>query len=131
MLNNNNIKKSSNKSFGIVFFVVFLIISLWPMSHGESLRIWSLIISLIFLFLGILNSKILTPLNIIWLKFGELLGIVIAPIVMCILFFLVITPTGLIMKILGKDLLRNKFKKNDKSYWIKKEKIKSSMKQQF
>jgi len=130
-MSNNKINKSSNRKFGLLFFVVFLIISLWPITHGESLRFWSLIISLIFLFLGLLNSKILYPLNKIWLKLGELLGLVIAPIVMAVIFFAVITPTGLIMRMLGKDLLRNKINKSYKSYWIKKEKIKTSMKQQF
>ena len=131
MLNNIKIEKSTNRSFGLVFFIVFLIIGLWPLANEGSVRFWSLIIALIFLFLGILNSKILTPLNVLWSKFGELLGIVIAPIVMGIIFFLVVTPTGLIMKMLGKDLLRNKFEKEEKSYWIKKEKIKSTMRQQF
>lgn len=131
MPNNKKIEKSTNRSFGLVFFIVFLIIGLWPLAHEDSVRFWSLIIALIFLFLGILNSKILTPLNVLWSKFGELLSIVIAPIVMGIIFFLVVTPTGLIMKMLGKDLLRNKFQINNKSYWIKKEKNKSSMKKQF
>ena len=131
MLNNKKIEKSTNRSFGLVFFIVFLIIGLWPLANGGSVRFWSLIIALIFLFLGILNSKILTPLNVLWAKFGELLGIVIAPIVMSIIFFLVVTPTGLIMRIFGKDLLRNKFQINNESYWIKKEKNKSNMKKQF
>ena len=131
MLNNKKIEKSTNRSFGLVFFIVFLIIGLWPLANGGSVRFWSLIIALIFLFLGILNSKILTPLNVLWSKFGELLGIVIAPIVMGIIFFLVVTPTGLIMRMFGKDLLRNKFQINNESYWIKKEKNKSSMKKQF
>ena len=131
MLNNKKIEKSTNRSFGLVFFIVFLIIGLWPLANGSSVRFWSLIIALIFLFLGILNSKILTPLNVLWAKFGELLGIVIAPIVMGIIFFLVVTPTGLIMRMFGKDLLRNKFQINNESYWIKKEKNKSSMKKQF
>ena len=131
MLNNKKIEKSTNRSFGLVFFIVFLIIGLWPLANGGAVRFWSLIIALIFLFLGILNSKILTPLNVLWSKFGELLGIVIAPIVMGIIFFLVVTPTGLIMRMFGKDLLRNKFQINNESYWIKKEKNKSSMKKQF
>ena len=131
MQNNKKIEKSTNRSFGLVFFIVFLIIGLWPLANGGSVRFWSLIIALIFLFLGILNSKILTPLNVLWSKFGELLGIVIAPIVMGIIFFLVVTPTGLIMRMFGKDLLRNKFQINNESYWIKREKNKSTMKKQF
>ena len=129
-MKNNKIKIGSNKSFGIVFFTVFLIIAIWPLLNGYEIRYWSLIISIVFLFLGILNSKILTPLNKIWFKIGILLGNVISPIVMSIIFFLVVTPTSFIMKILGKDLLN--LKKNTKnSYWIKKQNQNSRMKNQF
>ena len=129
-MKNSKIKISSNKSFGIVFFTVFLIIAIWPLLNGYGIRYWSLIISIVFLLLGILNSKILTPLNKIWFKFGILLGNVIAPIVMGIIFFLVVTPTSFIMKILGNDLLN--LKKNTKnSYWIKKQNQNSRMKNQF
>ena len=129
-MKNNKIKISSNKSFGIVFFTVFLIIAIWPLLNGYEIRYWSLIISIVFLLLGILNLKILTPLNKIWFKIGILLGNVISPIVMSIIFFLVVTPTSFIMKILGKDLLN--LKKNTKnSYWIKKQNQNSRMKNQF
>ncbi len=129
-MKNNKIKIGSNKSFGIVFFTVFFIIAIWPLLNGYEIRSWSLIISIVFLFLGILNSKILTPLNKIWFKIGILLGNVISPIVMSIIFFLVVTPTSFIMKILGKDLLN--LKKNTKnSYWIKKQNQNSRMKNQF
>ena len=131
MPTNHKIKKSTNRSFGLVFFFVFLIIGFWPLLNEDSPRLWSLIISLVFLILGLLNSKILSPLNSIWFKFGELLGLVVSPIVMAIIYFLVVTPTGIIMKILGKDLLKIKLNKNIKSYWIEKEKIKSKMRQQF
>jgi len=127
----DKIKKSTNRNFGLVFFIVFLLIGFWPLFNENSPRMWSLIISVIFLILGLLNSKILTPLNSLWFKFGEFLGLIISPIVMAAIFFLVVTPTGIIMKILGKDLLKIKFQKNIKSYWIKKEKIKSTMRQQF
>ncbi len=129
-MENKNIKISSNRSFGIVFFLVFLIIGLWPMLSNGEMRIWSLVISIIFFILGILNSKILTPLNKIWFKFGIFLGNFIAPIIMGIVFFLVVTPIGILMKILKKDLINLK-KNNDKSYWIDKEDIKSKMKNQF
>jgi hypothetical protein len=99
---NNNIKVSSNRSFGIVFFVVFLFIALYPITYSEDIRIWSLIISFIFIILGLLNSKILTPLNKLWFKFGVILGKIISPIIMGIIFFLVVTPIGLIMKVLEK-----------------------------
>mgnify|MGYP001399168270 FL=1 len=126
----NDIKISSNRSFGIVFFVVFLIVSFYPLINDENIRYWSLYISLIFLILGLINSKILTPLNKIWFKFGIFLGKFISPIVMGIIFFLVVTPIGLIMKILKKDLLNLKFNK-DRSYWIEKTEPKSKMKNQF
>ena len=129
-MKNSKIKIGSNKSFGIVFFTVFLIIAVWPLLNGYEIRYWSLIISIVFLLLGILNSKILTPLNKIWFKFGILLGNVIAPIVMGIIFFLVVTPTAIIMKILRKDLLNLK-KNNKNSYWIEKQKQNSRMKKQF
>ena len=126
----NNIKISSNKSFGIVFFVVFLLIGLYPLIHDENIRIWSLIISCIFLVLGFLNSSILTPLNLLWFKFGILLGKLISPIIMGFVFFLLVTPIGLIMRLFKKDLLKLK-KNNAKSYWIERSINKSSMKNQF
>ncbi len=126
----NNIKTSSNRSFGIVFFVFFLIVSIFPIINDGNVRIWSVIVSLIFLILGLLNSSILSPLNKIWFKFGILIGNFISPIIMGIIFFAVVTPTSLIMKLLGKDLLG--LKKNDnKSYWIERSAIKSKMKNQF
>ena len=130
-MDNKNIKISSNKSFGLVFFGFFLIISIWPLIHGEELRIWSLFISIIFLLLGLFNSKILTPLNKAWFRFGIFLGNFIAPIIMGIVFFFVVTPTSLIMRLLGKNLLMLKKDKYTNTYWIKKNKYKSSMKNQF
>ena len=126
----DNIKISSNKSFGIVFFVIFLLIAIYPLTNGGDIRIWSGIISFIFLVLGLLNSSILTPLNKIWFKFGIILGKIISPVIMAIIFFLVVTPTGLIMRILRKDILNLKYNQN-KSYWIEKEGPKSKMKNQF
>ena len=125
-----NIKVSSNRSFGLVFFVVFLIIAIYPITKNAEIRLWSLITSLIFLFLGILNSNLLSPLNKIWFKFGLFLGRIISPIVMGFIFFFVVTPTSIIMKTFKKDLLRLKFN-NKKSYWIEKKQIKSKMKDQF
>ena len=129
-MQNKDIKLDSNRSFGIVFFVVFFIISIYPLINDNPIRLWSLILSLIFLILGLINSKILTPLNIIWMKFGMYLGIFISPIVMGIVFFLVVTPIGIIMRILRKDLLNLRMNKEN-SYWIEKDKIKSNMKNQF
>ena len=126
----NDIKISSNRSFGVVFFIVFLLIALYPLLNNNEIRLWSLIISVLFLILGILNSKILSPLNKIWFKFGLLLGKIISPIIMGVIFFLVVTPIGFIMKLLGKDLINLKFN-NKKSYWIEKSGPKSKMKNQF
>ena len=123
-------KISSNRSFGIVFFVVFLLIALYPLIYNGEIRIWSTIVSLIFLILGLLNSKILFPLNKLWFKFGILLGRLISPLIMGIIFFLLVTPIGLVMRLLGKDVLNLKYNKN-KSYWIEKNGPKSKMKNQF
>ena len=126
----DDLKISSNRSFGIVFFVVFLIIALYPIINNQEPRLWSLIISLIFLFLGLLNSKFLTPLNKLWFKFGIFLGNLISPIVMGLIFFSVITPISIIMKLSGKNLLNLK-KGSKETYWIKKSQLKSKMKNQF
>ena len=126
----DDIKIGSNRSFGIVFFIVFLLISLYPLINSQDIRLWSLFISFVFLFLGLINSKILNPLNKLWFKLGMFLGKIISPIIMGIIFFLVVTPTGLIMRILGKDLLNLKYNKKQ-SYWIEKNGPKSKMKNQF
>ena len=126
----DDIKISSNRSFGIVFFIVFLLIAFYPLINQGDIRIWSVLISLLFLFLGIINSKILTPLNKAWFKFGIYLGKIISPIVMGIIFFLVVTPIAFLMRMLKKDLLNLKYNKNS-TYWIEKNEPKSKMKNQF
>lgn len=127
---NMELKKSSNKSFGVVFFIVFIIIAFWPLLNHEAYRLWAIFLSLIFLILGLINSKLLTPLNILWFKFGILLGKIVSPLVMGIIFFVVVTPIALLMKLFKKDVLNLKFNKNN-SYWIEKDKQKSKMKNQF
>jgi len=129
-MKSSNIKIGSNKSFGIVFFLFFLVVSIFPLFKDGNIRIWSLVIAIIFLILGLLNSKILTPLNKTWFKFGILLGSFVSPIVMGIVFFAIVTPTSLIMRVFRKNLL-NLQKGNKKTYWIEKSKIKSNMKNQF
>ena len=124
-------KISSNRSFGFLFFIVFLAISLWPLKSQEDLRLWAFILALIFFVLGILNSKFLTPLNKLWMKFGIFLGSIISPFVMGVVFFMVVTPIGLIMRFLGKDLLRIKKSKFVSTYWISREKQNNTMKRQF
>ena len=124
-------EKTSVKSFGILFFLVFLIIGFWPKISGDEIRLWSIIISIIFLVLGLINSKVLVPLNRYWIKLGELLGKIIAPIVMLIIYFVIVTPIALLLKIFQKDILKIKFDKKLNSYWIKRDKDLGPMKNQF
>tara|TARA_Y100000992_G_scaffold292036_1_gene249088 strand:- start:929 stop:1300 length:372 start_codon:yes stop_codon:yes gene_type:complete len=122
---------STNKSFGIVFFIVFIIIGFYPfLIKGESVRYWSVTVSFIFLILGLTNSKVLSPLNKLWFKFGLFLGRIFSPIIMSFIFFFVVTPIAILMKLLKKDLLNLKFNNND-TYWIEKDEPKSKMKNQF
>jgi len=121
---------STNKSFGIVFFLFFLVVSIFPLFKDEDIRVWALIIAIIFLILGLLNSNVLTPINKMWFKFGILLGSFVSPLVMGIVFFVIVTPTSIIMRLLGKNLLNLK-RDNKKTYWIERSKIKSKMKNQF
>ena len=129
-MNNSKISIGTNRSFGVVFSIFFLIISLWPLKSGNELNLFLLLISAIFLLLGLTNSKLLSPLNIIWFKFGLFLGKIVSPIVMGIIFFFVVTPISLILKIFKKDVLNLK-KNNNNSYWIEKTGPKSKMKNQF
>ncbi len=124
-------KNSSNRSFGVVFFIVFFAIGVWPITKNFSPNYYLIIISLIFLILGIINSSLLTPLNKLWIKFGETLGKIIAPIVMAIVYFIILTPISLLVRAFGKDLLNIKFSKKIKSYWITKKKDLGSMNKQF
>ena len=127
---NSEKNKSTNRSFGIVFFTVFLIIGIYPMLNEGEVRLWSLIFSVIFLILGVLNSEFLTPLNKIWFKFGIFLGKIFSPLIMALIFFFIVTPIGLIMRFMGKDVLNLKFN-DSKSYWVEKKGPKSKMKNQF
>ena len=131
MTSNSKIKISSNRSFGLVFFVVFLIVALWPLKHEEDIRLWSLALSIIFFILGILNSKLLTPLNKLWFKFGIFLGSIVSPIIMGVVYFIVVTPTGVIMRLLGKDLLKTNKTKSASTYWMKRDTQHGTMKKQF
>ena len=126
----DEIKLGSNRSFGIVFFVVFLLIATYPLLNHGDIRLWSLLLSFIFLILGLVNSKILTPLNKLWFRFGIFLGKIISPLIMGLIFFVVVTPIGLIMRLLKKDILALKYSEQ-KSYWIEKTGPKSKMKNQF
>jgi len=127
---NEKINIGSNRSFGIVFFIVFVLIGLYPLINNGELRLWSITISLIFLILGLINSKLLTPFNRLWFKFGLLLGKVVSPLILGFIFFIVVTPTGILVRFFKKDLLNLKFN-SKKSYWIEKTGPKSKMKNQF
>ncbi len=129
-MRSKNINIPTNRNFGIVFFIVFIIIAIYPLFNNSDLRIWSLIISLIFLILGLINSKLLTPLNKLWFNFGIFLGKIMSPLIMGIIFFFVVTPIGLLMKLFQRDLLSLKFS-DKKTYWIEKNEPKSKMKNQF
>jgi len=124
-------EQSSEKSFGVVFSIVFLIVALYPLITSEGLRIWALVVSIIFFLLAFLAPKILVLPNKLWFKFGLLIGSIVAPIVMAFVYFVTVLPTGLIMRLLGKDLLKQKLDKNAKSYWIERKEPMGSMKNQF
>tara|TARA_B100001287_G_scaffold273091_1_gene275907 strand:+ start:186 stop:569 length:384 start_codon:yes stop_codon:yes gene_type:complete len=126
----SNIKIGSNRNFGVVFSIVFLLISLYPLLKSGDIRVWSLVVSIIFLILGIFNSKILLPFNKLWFNFGLLLGKFVSPLIMMIIFFFVVTPIGILMRLFRKDILNLKFN-NKETYWIEKNGPKSKMKNQF
>tara|TARA_B100001248_G_C27066974_1_gene312144 strand:+ start:43 stop:423 length:381 start_codon:yes stop_codon:yes gene_type:complete len=123
--------QNSNRSFGFLFFIVFLIVAIWPLKNGNELNLNFILVSIIFLFLGLINSKLLSPLNIAWIKLGEILGKIIAPIVMALVYFVILTPVSLIVRLFGKDLLGLKFLQNKETYWIKRKKNIGPMKKQF
>ena len=127
----SKIKMSSNRNFGLVFFIVFLILGFWPITNGGEIRIWLVVISLIFLVLGMMKSKLLTPLNKLWFKLGMMLGAIVAPVVMGAVFFLVVTPIGIVMRAMGKDLINKKHDKKKETYWITRKISIGSMKRQF
>ena len=123
--------KSSNRSFGLLFAFVFLIIAFWPLKNSGLINVYLVILSALFLLLSLLRPAILSPLNKIWVKFGEIIGIVVAPIVMGLIYFLILTPISILVRLFGKDLLNIKFLKNVNTYWIERKKNISSMKKQF
>jgi hypothetical protein len=128
MKNSLNIKRKDNIAFGLIFFVFFLIVGIYPLKTGEIIRIWSIILSAIFLITTIVKPDLFTSLNKIWIQFGILLGKIISPIVMGLVFFFVVTPMGFFVRLFKKDIMG--LKKSKSSYWInKKDKIQSMRKQ--
>ena len=124
-------EKFTEKSFGIVFSSVFLIVGLYPLINSAGLRIWALVISIIFFLLAFLAPKILALPSKLWFMFGLLIGSIVAPIIITLVYFVTVVPTGLIMRLLGKDLLKQKLDKDAKSYWIERKEPMGSMKNQF
>jgi hypothetical protein len=124
-----NINKKNNITFGILFFIFFLIIGLYPLISNEPIRIWSIILSSVFLIITTINPNLFALLNKLWIKFGILLGKIISPIIMGLVFFFVVTPTGIFVKILKKDVMG--LKREAPSYWITREDKVQSMKKQF
>lgn len=128
------IEPGSDRSFGVVFAFVFAFIGGWPLLGGEPLRQWAIGLAALFLFIAFIRPKTLHPLNVIWFRFGILLGRVVAPIVMAILYFVAVTPTAFVMRALGHDLLNLKTSKGAASYWVVRDPPdpeRNSMKNQF
>ena len=125
----NKVSKKNNINFGILFFVLFLIIGLYPLKSVGVIRIWSITLSLLFLIITIIKPNLFTYLNRLWIKFGILLGRIISPIVMGLVFFFVVTPIGVLVRILKKDVMG--LKRGASSYWINREDKLQSMKKQF
>lgn len=123
--------KINNRSFGVLFFIVFLVLGIYPFFKSDYLNFYFLSLSIPFLILGLLNAKILTPLSKAWIKFGEILGLIIAPLVMAIVYFFILTPVSLVVRLFGKDLLNLKYTTELKTYWLKRKKNLGSMDKQF
>ena len=129
MKNLINIKRKDNITFGILFFILFLIIGLYPLKSGGTTRIWSLVLSSAFLIITIIRPNLLTFINRLWIQFGILLGKIISPLVMGLVFFFVVTPIGILVRMLKKDVMG--LKRGAPSYWINREDKAQSMKKQF
>lgn len=125
------IRMGSERNFGYVFCLVFVAIGLWPLTTGGEVSVWLLFIALVIGIIATVVPRALAPLNYLWFKFGLLLGVIVSPIVMAIIFFLVITPIGLIMRATGKGLLREKIDEHADNYWIERKVMVGSMKNQF
>jgi len=129
MKNLINIKRKDNITFGILFFILFLIIGLYPLKSGGTTRIWSLVLSSAFLIITIIRPNLLTFINRLWIQFGILLGKIISPLVMGLVFFFVVTPIGILLRIFKKDVMG--LKRGASSYWINREDKVQTMKKQF
>lgn len=115
---NQEVEGSSDRSFGLVFTAVFLIVGFWPLLSGNAIRLWALAVSAVFLALALLRPTLLHPLNRAWMRFGMLLHRVVSPVIMAVMFYLVFTPVGVVMRLLGKDPLRLRMEREAETYWI-------------
>ena len=130
-VSNNKIKSGSNKSFGLLFSIIFLIIALYPLIYGNNINYLCGIISIILFLISMLFPNILAIPNKLWFKLSLILGSIISPIVMAAIYLAIFTPFGVFMRLIGKDILKQKIEKKSKSYWIKKSKLVGSMRNQF
>ena len=129
MKNLINIKRKDNITFGILFFILFLIIGLYPLKSGGTTRIWSVVLSSVFLTITIIKPNLLTFINRLWIQFGILLGKIISPLVMGLVFFFAVTPTGILIRIFRKDLMG--LKKKNTTYWINRQHTPQKMSKQY
>ena len=124
-----NLKNKNNITFGVLFFILFLVIGIYPLKSNGVIKVWSIFLSLVFLIITFIKPNLFTFLNKLWIKFGILLGKIISPIIMGLVFFFVVTPVGILVKIFKKDVMG--LKRGKSSYWINRKDKLQSMKRQF
>jgi energy-coupling factor transporter transmembrane protein EcfT len=128
MKNSPNVSVKNNIIFGLLFFFLFLIVGVYPLKTGGSVKIWSIILSIVFLLVTIAKPNLFTFLNKAWIQFGFIIGKIVSPIIMALIFFFVITPTGMVLRLLRKDSINEK---NKLSYWKNRDYKIQNMKKQF
>lgn len=111
-------ERGSDRGFGLVFMTVFLVIGCWPLLKAGPVRLWALAIAALFLVVALIAPRLLSPLNWLWMQFGLLLGRIVSPIVLFLVYCVTVVPTGLLMRLVGKDPLHRKFDADAKTYWI-------------
>lgn len=121
----------SPRGFGLLFVVVFALIGLWPLLGDGPVRLWSLVVAAVILVIALAAPFLLQPFNRVWHKFGLILGMIMTPVIMTVIFVLVFTPTGLLLRLFGKDPMTRRFEPKTKSYWIKRTTPAGSMRDQF
>jgi hypothetical protein len=116
-----HVEGSSNRAFGLVFAAVFLLIGIWPAMFGDALRGWALVVAAAFALIAWIRPELLAGANRLWMKLGILLGKLVAPVALAILFYGVFTPLGAVLRLAGKDPLRQKGDPSTRSYWLPRE----------